>query len=193
MDFAAIESGLGTLLGTLLSLASGAVLWVNQNAPEPATSVHTWLSLKKGDLGREGPVDAVQKYPTPGTPDAGQELTLRAQGPRRLPLYIQAYSRAGSTGNGSAYALLANLTAQLNLPSTQDALGELGLGLNKVGNVVDLSRLADERITGRASLDIQLNLVATAEERVGYIARVQGDFELSPDPSPIPFDTQPTP
>lgn len=194
-SFATIEAGLANLVKDKLGISDAAVLWANQNAPEPPTSIHAWVSLRRGDLTREGPVDGFEKYDTVD-PDEGEEITLRAQGPRGLPFSIQAFSRTSANGDGSAYALLAQLQTAMSLPSTLYALKALGIGLNKVGPVRDLSGLVNQGQQGRALLELQLNIVDSAEERVGYFTNVNGDLILDPDGSPsvtIPFASGPTP
>lgn len=188
IPFATIEPGLANLVKSKLSLADKAVLWANQNAPEPDTSIHTWVSLKRGDLTPLSSVDGVQRYPTPGSP-SGAELTMRAQGVRTLPLSIQAYSRAGVLGNSSAFALLSQLATKLRLPSSEAALLALGLGLSRVGPVRELDALVDQRIQGRALLELVLNLVDTTEETVTYIERVTGSADFDPAPTDVPIDS----
>lgn len=186
IPFASIEPGLASFVKAKLSLAEAAVLWANQNAGEPDTSIHTWVSLSRGDLVPLSAVDGVQAYMTQGQPE-GQEVTLQAQGVRQLPISVQAFSRGTTTGNLSAFALLSQLATLCRLPSSEATFLGLGLGLLRVRPVRSLDALGDQRIQGRAILELLFNVVDTEEERTTYIGRVQG--QLSAEPQPIDFDT----
>lgn len=195
IHFGTLEAGLANLVQSKLSLVAAAVLWVNQNVAEPPSSIHSWVTLKRGDLTRQGPIDGTWQYETPGTPGLGEEVTQRTQGPRGLPISIQAFSRASANGDSSAFSLLAQLQTIFSLPSTLAALGLLGVGVNKVGPVRDLSGLVNQAFQGRAILELQLNLVDSIEERIGYFIRVTGELQLGPNDTPttIPFDSGTSP
>lgn len=187
VNMATLETGLASLIRTALGLAQKAVLWANQNAPQPDTSVQTWAFLTRGDMGGVG-VDGVQSYPTAGAPP-GQEVTLSAQGVRTLPVSVHVYSRAGTTGASSAFALLVALRTKLRLPSNEAALLALGLGLHAMGPVRTLDALLDQAIQGHASVELLFNLADTATETTTYIERVKGQLDFHPAPADVPVDS----
>jgi hypothetical protein len=183
---AAIETGLAAFVKGKLGLADEAVLWANQNAPVPRAAVQTWVSISRGDLSPLSPTDGVVTYATDGSP-SGHEVTLTSAGVRTLPVSLQAFSRAGVTGNASAFAVLSKLQTQMRLPSSEGALLALGLGLMSVGPVRTLDALVDQAFQGRSILELQFNLVDSESETTTFIERVSGTVQGTDLDEP--FDT----
>ena len=78
---------------------------------------------------------------TPTTARAGEELYVRARGPREFELTIQAFSDT-PVGLSSAVATLEAVRARFELPSVREALSNAGIGvarfapIQKIGGVV---------------------------------------------------------
>lgn len=185
MNVSGMQTGLAARVRALTGLAQEAVRISNQNAGEPPAAVRSWVSLFFGDLVPRNQVDTVLQYPTPGTPAVGQEITIQAIGLRTLNVSVQAFTRDAAIGNAGAVAILANLGSKLVLPSSLAAFKAAGLALQVVGPVRELSALVNQEIQGRALLELDFEVVATAEEKVGYIETVSGTITVDDESKPF--------
>lgn len=144
--------------------------WADQELNQPAGD---YVRGRLGDLLPLADMDQVEELEVEDAP-AGEEIAVVLSGQREVTLGLQAFTDATVAGDADgrvpAARVLARFQARVQLPAARARLEAVGLSLVDLGRVQNLSALRTADFEGRASLDLLLGAVETAEERTGYIA-----------------------
>jgi hypothetical protein len=106
---------------------------------------------------------------------AGDNLAAEARGNRQRTLSCRVRSR-DQRPDGKALVYCERVRDRLDLPSSQLLLEQLGIGLQGVGTVVDLSHQFDNREESASVIDLILNFAASeiaADSGIGPIEHVE--------------------
>jgi hypothetical protein len=142
--------------------ADGMRAWVARTSKIPIDDV-VWTGEPEGMLGRpcarlnligaNAPVSNDEVRLVSQGP--GQDAAVRIVGNRAITLNVLVQTRDG-TPWGRAFRYLERLRDALYLPSSQKLFGDLNIGLDGPGVLVDLQRFVDFRRESAASLDVRL-------------------------------------
>lgn len=176
LDFTLAENALVSWLKT----ATGVhVRLANQEAPLPADGAGEPLPyctvlvvVVRGEsllTARTQEVD--------DTRPVGQQMEVSHSRPMNLSVRVQAFTPR--TSGQWAVPLLTKAAMDLELSTVRAGLRAAGLGLWDVGAVQNISGLMSTRWEGRASMELQCHVVATAQERMGYITEAGAAVSIS--------------
>ena len=189
MDWAAFENTIAGVVATASGLATGKMFWEGQTPAgaltSPAVAGAGRPALPYATLWREGPtrvspfVESSQKDnpgghvgdPTAHPPLIGTELLQTVRVPAEIRVRIQMFSST-VRGAGAAHALLAEVASAQELDSVRDILGAAGVDCVERGPVSNLSDLIETRIEGRASMDLRMRVMVSAQETMTWIEHV---------------------
>lgn len=167
-----IENAIHAWAVAATGLATGKVIWRNQNGPRPQ---RPFVVLSLG---------GVTEVATPWTrnvetvdPDPGQEITYTVRGVERLRVTFEAFTDA-TTGASTAVDYLRLIRGKLGLPSVRTALWAAQIGVASFGDVVVLDFLADQaQQLGRAQMDCGIYVPTEFTE---YGTNIEtADFDLT--------------
>lgn len=163
-----MEGTLITLFTTGLGLTSGKVEWAFQNPTRPAAPFCAVERIGFKSVG----LPAHMQSNTPGTPPAGQEVTLSTRQTCELVYRLNYYGPA-------AFFTMNALATYLHSESAKEALKSVDVGLARVGDVRSVPQLFRSTYEDRAMFDIKLNASLTHTELTGYIAHVTGSHTIT--------------
>lgn len=171
----AIVSWLRTATGVHVRIA-------NQEAPLPADGLGNPLPyctvLVSGLRGES--LHTIQTQDVDDTRPVGQQLEVGHSRPMTLSVRVQAFS-PGTTGGAWAVPLLEKASTDLALRTVREGLRAAGLGLFDVGAIQNVSGLMSTKWEGRAAMELQFHVMATAQELMGYITETQAAVSISQD------------
>ncbi len=125
----------------------------------------------------------------------GANLGAEVVGNRRRVLSCRVRSRDQRPG-ARAYAILERVHDRLMMPSNQDTLASLNVGVQSVASMLDLSNVWDHRQESEAALDIALNFSSSevdTDSGVGTIESVEfgGSVHNGAETITVPDQTVP--
>lgn len=174
---ATARNGLGTWFNGALGYP---VIWANQDAPRPAKP---FGQLQKG-VGDQP--DGVQG----GNGEAVRSATVAGRTTHRQHrthvISLQVFSD-DMTGSTTAHDLLCVAIAKLARAADRAALVAVGVTVQTVGSVRDLTAMLPTRPESRAQVDITVSTMDTLDEDAGYIEEAIGSVTIAPLPA-LPFD-----
>lgn len=158
----------GEQLRSWIATRSGLdVFWSDQPQEFEAND---YVLLTMGNQRRIGQ-DGV-RYSFDGSKPAGQDMIPVVVGQREFTLRIEVIAWSQELSQ-TAENPLGNLEAALQLPSFQQLLLELNLGLVSTGTLLQTDQVVDERVQSRAAVDIVFSTsiqLSDADEGQSYIA-----------------------
>jgi len=170
VDWKTIDDGIYDWIVGLLDLA---VIWENQNVPQPD---YPYVSLLRTAFIELGGVPEKRWSYDVGQP-AGQGLELEATSMVEFTLSAQAHVDADAGANDpscNAVALLGKLRASLGLLTVQRNFQDtLGLAIVQPMPVQDISLVVNDEWISRAVFDVRLRTRSVMTERTGYIDKVE--------------------
>jgi len=171
------RNGLGTWFNGALGYP---VIWADQDAPRPGKP---FGQLQRGasdqpDGGQEANPEGDRSATVAG------RTTHRRHHTHVVSLQVFSDDMAGST---TAADLLSTAVAKLSRASDRAALVAVGVTVQTVGSVRDLTTWLPTRPESRAQVDITVSTLDTLVEDAGYIERAIGTVTAAPLPA-VPFD-----
>lgn len=167
--WATVENALHTWVRLGTGYAGTQVIFATQpDAPRPARPFATITTGALRPLG----LDDSQEIVRSGSPPAGQEIEIRAGGPREFEVTVSVFTST-TTGTGAARAVLSLVQAALALPSIIAAFGAAGVSCFDSGEVRDVTTVLDTAHEGRAILDCRFYANEFVSEYVGHIEEVE--------------------
>jgi hypothetical protein len=166
----------GEQLRAWIATRSGLVTgWEDQ--PEQYTP-EDYIELRVGPMMRVGR-DGI-RYEYDGDRPVGQEMVPTVIGQREftLTVIVRAWSQELSQ---TAEVPLSQLELALQLPSFQQLLLDLNLGLIGTSQIVQADRVVDDRVQSGAAIDIRFATsihLQDADEGQGYIATADVETTL---------------
>lgn len=170
MDRRAIEDALRAWVVTATQLAQDRVVFAHEALRLPETEARAIITV--GDQLNLMGVDQLTSTFNAGNP-AGQEFVERVDGLRELVVSVQTFAPSPSeTGVPpvTAIYLADRCQASLGLPSVRDALRAGGVGVLQAGAVQRVPTVRALGYEDRAVLAVRCCVVASAEERTGYVS-----------------------
>jgi hypothetical protein len=147
MDWLALADGLRAWFAARSGIPIDDIMW--QGEPQGMSGrPAAWLSLT--GIAAAGDTDEV-RYVSQGE---GKDALVRLTGNRLITVSCRVETDDMSP-LGRAHVILERVRDGLSLPSSQDMLGSLGLGLVGTLALVDLGRSYDNRARSVAAMDIR--------------------------------------
>lgn len=146
------------------------VIWLHQNGDRPALP---YLGLQLTGVSAAG-LDALRQTFDPDAP-AGEEVVLEVFGPREFTVEVRAFGGplVDVAGAETGRAVLARLQTALSRPSVSAAMLVAGLTVVDRGVVQWAPPVRDADFEGLAMLEVRCRAFDAAEDRTGYVARVE--------------------
>lgn len=166
MDWQELQDGLKAWFVAQSGLDVRDVIWDDE--PVGYTGIAS-ATMRLRSHNTAGVTDEV-RYESQG-PD--EDATVAALGNRSMTLSIKVRTRDADPDT-RPYAILERVRDRLELPSTQDALDALGIGLIGTAALVDVSPVRDRRREPTAVLDLRMSYTSDTSEAT---------------PAPTPADT----
>ncbi len=167
----------------LSSATSVAVIWANQNAPQPTRPYATLAVVSTTQLGQ----NSVTPNANPSSPSPGAEVAIEVGGLHRVVVSVNVYGISNDP-DSDARALMDKALGALALPSVLSTLRSAGVAVNRVGGAISLDFLTDDKWLSRTQADVTLCVASNLEERVGYIATVEVTNEIVDPPEDFTID-----
>ncbi len=167
MDWGAAYAGLRAWFVAVSGIPATSVVWEGDAVGMRALP---WASLRIFGQATEPHLDEV-RYTDQGD---DEDLLIEVVGNRRLTLSVRVQSR-DQRPDERAFVVLERVRDRLLLPSSQEALSDLGFGLRESAALVDLGSARDRRQESVAALDIVLHYTVAEtgdDEVMGTIEHV---------------------
>lgn len=166
-----ILQGIRTWLKTSESLTDAQVIPADDDGPRPALPYLTVKVLTAdAEIGRDEDVRST---------DGSGDPTLVVRGERRATVSVQAF---GTTAEG----WLSTALLKRRLPSIQEVLLGVGLTIEPMGPIRDLSRLVDTAIEPRFGVDLEVTYLLTSDTVAETEAlSVVGTYTFDGEPSDL--------
>lgn len=166
-----ILQGIRTWLKTSESLTDVQVVPADDDGPRPSLPYLTVKVLTAdAEFGRDEDIRGL---------DGDSLPTLYVRGERRATVSVQAFGTA-------AEAWLSNALLKRRLPSIQAALIGVGLTVEPMGPIRDISRLLDTSIEPRFVLDLEVTYVLASDTVSETEAlTVEGTYTFDGEPSDL--------
>lgn len=172
LDFTAVENALVAWMKTATGVQ---VRLANQEATMPEDGIPFCTVLVVSTRGESLLTARTQEVDD--TRPVGQQMEISHSRPMNLSVRVQAFTPR--TSGQWAVPLLTKAAMDLELSTVRAGLRAAGLGLWDVGAVQNISGLMSTRWEGRASMELQCHVVATAQERMGYITEAGAAVSIS--------------
>lgn len=165
----ALSDWLTTSLGVQVRMA-------NQELPQPPDGV-SYCTVLVSSLRGES-LHTIQTQAVDDTRPVGEQLEVSHSRPMVLSVRVQAFSPT-TTGDAWAVPMLEKASTDLGLHGVRAKLRAAGLGLFDIGAIQNISGLMSTKWEGRAAMELQFHVVATAQERMGYITETGAGISIS--------------
>ncbi len=165
------------------------VIWAKQetNAPVPSRPYVLLDVLGVAKAGGEDGLVAVFDEAA----ENGKQFTQTQYGTRRVRLNVQVFAKSTGLLEESALAQAQSLADSLDNPQALAPLVVAGLGVERIGDVLDLTGIEHSQFGGRASFDATFAGAAVKAKAVTgqWIQRAIGEGDVEGNSSPeITFD-----
>lgn len=148
----------------------------NQELPLPQDGVSYFTVLFSGLRGES--LHTMQTQDVDDTQPVASQLGITHSRPMTLSVRVQAFS-ATTTGNDWAVPMLEKASTALSLHTVRAKFRAAGMGLFDIGAIQNVSGLMSTKWEGRAAMELQFHVMATAQERMGYITETQAAVSIS--------------
>ena len=152
----------------------------DQEAPQPADGTGEALpfcTVRLMTLAGES-LHTMQTQDVDDARPMAEQMEVAHSRPMNLSVRVQAFTPLKS-GPAWAVPMLVKASTELGLRTVRANLRAAGLGLFDIGAVQNLTGLMSVRWEGRAALELQFHVVATAQERMGYITEAGAAVSIS--------------
>lgn len=120
----------------------------------------------------------IQTQDVDDTRPVGEQLEVSHSRPMNLSVRVQAFTPT-TVGTAWAVPMLEKASTDLALHSVRAGFRAAGLGLWSIGAIQNVSGLMSTKWEGRAAMELQFHVVATAQERMGYITETGAGISIS--------------
>lgn len=173
LDFDAMENAITSWLKTSTGVQ---VRIANQELPLPPDGESFCTVLVSGARGES--LHTMQTREVDDTRPVPEQMEVSHSRPMTLSVRVQAFTPT-TTGGLWAVPLLEKAATALCLRGVRDGLRAAGLGLFDIGAIQNVSGLMSTKWEGRAAMELQFHVMATAQERMGYITETQAAVSIS--------------
>lgn len=177
MSWSEIERSLWQWVHSASGLEEREVIWAEQSGARPSGTLFT---LKILDVVPLGAFDEL--LTTYNASESTSQVKQSVRGQRQFTLRVQ-YFGDESTGDGAAFARLAQVAAHLRLPSVRALFDAAGCAVNSVGQVQNISTVQGTAFESRAVLDVVFSTVVSIDEYAGFIETIETESFLGPPDS----------
>ena len=187
MNWSTIENAVTAWFLTGSGLASGKVIWEDQNGPRP-TAAFISVSASVKSIGQDW-VDTEDAT----SPTTGAELEYFARGTRELTLRLRCFGDLDGDAKGSTSprARLEALVLSHKLPSVNDLLTVAKVGVLRFSDITNISGVINSsRVEPRAMLTIVCNVPSEISEYGTYISILEMTDQISTPERDFTLDSE---
>lgn len=174
-DFDAVDDALVAWVERTSGLASGHVIWDQQNGTRPT---RPFATLRKGGDNTIGFGAELTVEDNGEDPPAGEELLLDSSEQNEFTLVVTVFT-VDTVGTNSAYRIAKRVRASVSTERTIGDFDAVQLALIDRAAVENLTDLLDTEVEGQASFDVRLRIADGTSETATWIetASMTGEVE----------------